>query len=45
MGPVGAGKSALTEHVKQSLELAEPIYHLDGCPIKRRTSSLDTQEA
>ena len=34
MGPVGAGKSALTEHVKSALELAEPAYHLDGCPIR-----------
>jgi len=34
MGPVGAGKSALTEHVKHALELAKPIYQLDGCPIK-----------
>jgi serine protein kinase len=34
MGPVGAGKSALTEHVKAALEHAEPAYHLDGCPIR-----------
>ena len=34
MGPVGAGKSALIEYVKHALELAEPIYQLDGCPIK-----------
>jgi len=34
MGPVGAGKSALVESVKKALELAEPYYHLDGCPIK-----------
>ena len=34
MGPVGAGKSALTEFVKQALELAEPAYHLKGCPIR-----------
>ena len=34
MGPVGAGKSALIEHVKKALELAEPAYHLEGCPIR-----------
>ena len=34
MGPVGAGKSALIEHVKKALEIAEPAYHLEGCPIR-----------
>jgi len=34
MGPVGAGKSALIEYVKRALELAEPAYHLEGCPIR-----------
>ena len=34
MGPVGAGKSALIEHVKKALELAEPAYHLEGCPVR-----------
>tara|TARA_R100001510_G_C7653922_1_gene212431 strand:+ start:47 stop:1987 length:1941 start_codon:yes stop_codon:yes gene_type:complete len=33
LGPVGAGKSALMEHIKRSLEDSEPMYHLDGCPI------------
>ena len=31
MGPVGAGKSALTEHIKKSLE-GETYYHLEGDP-------------
>ena len=31
MGPVGAGKSALTEHIKKSLE-GEKYYHLEGDP-------------
>ena len=31
MGPVGAGKSALTEHIKKSLE-GEVYYHLKGDP-------------
>ena len=31
MGPVGAGKSALTEHIKKSLE-QEIYYHLKGDP-------------
>ena len=34
MGPVGAGKSALVEAVKKSLEHAEPYYYLKGCPIR-----------
>lgn len=33
LGPVGAGKSALMEHIKSALENCEPIYHIDGCPI------------
>jgi len=33
LGPVGAGKSALIEHVKSALERCEPIYKLEGCPI------------
>ena len=31
MGPVGAGKSALTEHIKRALE-GEPYFHLEGDP-------------
>ena len=31
MGPVGAGKSALTEHIKSSLD-GLPYYHLTGDP-------------
>jgi serine protein kinase len=31
MGPVGAGKSALTEHIKQSLH-GQTFFHLDGDP-------------
>ena len=34
MGPVGAGKSALLEHIKRALELSEPIYHIKDCPIR-----------
>ena len=33
LGPVGAGKSALLEHIKMALEECEPMYHIDGCPI------------
>ncbi len=33
LGPVGAGKSALMEHIKGALEKCEPMYHIDGCPI------------
>jgi len=34
LGPVGAGKSALIEHIKGALEQCDPIYALDGCPIR-----------
>ena len=34
LGPVGAGKSALVEHIKSALEECEPIHVLDGCPIR-----------
>jgi len=34
MGPVGAGKSALVEHIKRALETAPPVYYLEGCPIR-----------
>ena len=34
MGPVGAGKSALIEHVKHALELANQYINLEGCPIR-----------
>lgn len=33
LGPVGAGKSALMEHIKRALEDSDPMYHIDGCPI------------
>ncbi len=33
LGPVGAGKSALIEHIKMALESCDPIYVLEGCPI------------
>ena len=34
LGPVGAGKSALIEHIKRGLESCAPIYILEGCPIR-----------
>ena len=34
MGPVGAGKSAVTNHIKRALEMSDPVYYLDGCPIR-----------
>ena len=33
LGPVGAGKSALIEHVKRALESSGSFYSLKGCPI------------
>jgi len=34
LGPVGAGKSALVEHIKQALEGTDPIYYIQDCPIR-----------
>ncbi|NLW48811.1 MAG: PrkA family serine protein kinase [Firmicutes bacterium] len=34
VGPVGAGKSSLMEHLKRALEAAEPIYVIKGCPMR-----------
>ena len=34
LGPVGAGKSAVIEHIKLALESCDPIYVLEGCPIR-----------
>lgn len=34
LGPVGAGKSALIEHIKLALENCDPIYALGGCPLR-----------
>jgi len=34
LGPVGAGKSALVEHIKHALEASPAAYVLDGCPIR-----------
>jgi len=34
LGPVGAGKSALMEHIKSALEDSEPMYHIKDCPIR-----------
>ena len=33
LGPVGAGKSALVEHIKRALESSGPFYALKDCPI------------
>lgn len=34
VGPVGAGKSSLMEHLKRALEAADPIYAIKGCPMR-----------
>lgn len=34
VGPVGAGKSSIMEHLKRALETAPPIYTIKGCPIR-----------
>jgi len=34
LGPVGAGKSALVEHIKKALESVDSFYHIKDCPIQ-----------
>ena len=34
VGPVGAGKSSIMEHLKRALESAPPIYAIKGCPMR-----------
>lgn len=34
VGPVGAGKSSLVEAIKKALEVSEPVYSLEGCPMR-----------
>lgn len=34
VGPVGAGKSSLVEALKKALEFSEPVYSLQGCPMR-----------
>ncbi len=34
VGPVGAGKSSLIDAIKTLLESSEPIYALEGCPMR-----------
>ena len=34
LGPVGAGKSALVEHIKKALESIGSFYHIKDCPIQ-----------
>lgn len=34
VGPVGAGKSSLMEALKQALETSQPVYAIQGCPMR-----------
>jgi serine protein kinase len=34
VGPVGAGKSSLMEHLKRALESASPIFAIKDCPMR-----------
>src|SRR6478735_4332687 len=33
MGPVGSGKSSLSEKLQRGLESIEPVYAIEGCPM------------
>jgi len=34
MGPVGAGKSSIMDKLKRGLERAQPVYAIEGCPMR-----------
>lgn len=34
VGPVGAGKSSIMEALKRALESSDPVYALEGCPMR-----------
>ncbi|ROR29835.1 PrkA family serine protein kinase [Inmirania thermothiophila] len=34
MGPVGSGKSSLVEKLERGLEESDPIYAIEGCPMR-----------
>lgn len=34
MGPVGAGKSSLVEKLQRGLEEVDPVYAIEGCPMR-----------
>ncbi|WP_123053608.1 PrkA family serine protein kinase [Clostridium sp. JN-1] len=34
VGPVGSGKSSIVESIKRALEESEPIFSLEGCPMR-----------
>jgi serine protein kinase len=34
MGPVGAGKSSLVEKLQRGLEEVDPVYSIEGCPMR-----------
>ncbi len=36
MGPVGSGKSSLAERLKRGLEELDPIYAIEGCPMREQ---------
>ncbi len=36
MGPVGSGKSSLVERLKRGLEELDPIYAIEGCPMREQ---------
>jgi serine protein kinase len=40
LGPVGAGKSALVEHIKRALEGSGELYALKDCPINEEPTHL-----
>jgi serine protein kinase len=44
IGPVGSGKTSMLDHMKRALELSEPFYALEGCPIHEEPLHLIPKE-
>lgn len=43
MGPVGAGKSSLVLALQRALEKADPVYAIEGCPMREEPLHLIPQ--
>lgn len=44
IGPVGSGKTSMLDHMKQALEMSDPFYALEGCPINEEPLHLIPKE-
>lgn len=44
VGPVGSGKTSMLDHMKRALEMADPFYALERCPINEEPLHLIPKE-